>query len=43
MLAGTKSILPSKEKDEPEVPNIGKEESKQLNQKQQHQLPILNH
>ena len=42
MLVGTKSILPSKEKDDPEVPNIGKGESKQLNQRQQHQPPILN-
>ena len=36
MLVGTKSILPSKEKDDPEAPNTGKGESKQLNQKQQH-------
>ena len=31
MLAGTKSMLLSKEKEDPEVPNISKEESKQLN------------
>ena len=33
MLVGTKSILPSKEKDDPEVPNINKGENKWLNQR----------
>ena len=36
MLAGTKSMLPSKEKENPEVPNIGKGENKWLKQRQQH-------
>ena len=36
MLVETKSIFPSKEKVDPEVPNIGNGEGKQLNQRQQH-------
>ena len=36
MLAGTKSMLPSKEKEDPEVPNISKGENNQLKQRQQH-------
>ena len=43
MLAGTKFMLPSKEKEDPEVPNISKRENKLLNQRQQHQLPIPLH
>ena len=34
-------MLPSKEKEHPEVPNIGKRENEWLNQRQQHQPPIL--
>ena len=41
MLTGTKYMLPSKEKEDPEVPNIDKGESKQLNQRQQHRPSIL--
>ena len=41
MLAERKSILPSKEKEDPEIPNIGKEENKWLKQRQLHQPPIL--
>ena len=41
MLAGTKFMLPSKEKEDLEVPDIDKGENKQLNQKQQHRPPIL--
>ena len=41
MLAGTKSILLSKEKKDLEVPNISKGENKWLKQKQQYQPPIL--
>ena len=41
MLAGTKSMLLLKKKEDPEVPNINKEENKQLRQKQWHQLLIL--
>ena len=41
MLAGTKSMLFSKEKEDPEVPNINKGENKQLKQRQQHQPLIL--
>ena len=37
MLAETKFILPSKEKEDPEVPSIGKRR-KSLNPNQQHQL-----
>ena len=40
MLAGTKSMLLSKEKEDPEVPNIGKGKNKQLKQRQQHQPPF---
>ena len=36
MLAGTKFMPPSKEKEDPEVPNINKRENKWLNQKQLH-------
>ena len=37
-----KSMLPSKEKEDPEAPNISKEENKQLKQRQPHWPPILN-
>ena len=40
-LAGTKSMLPSREKEDPDVPNINKRVNKWLNQRQQHQPPIL--
>ena len=33
MLAGTKLMLPSREKEDPEVPNIGKRGNKWLNQR----------
>ena len=36
MLAKTKFMLPSKEKEDPEVPNINKEENKWLKQRQPH-------
>ena len=41
MLVGTKFMLPSTEKEDLEVPNINKRENKWLNQRQQHQPPIL--
>ena len=41
MLAETKFMLPLKEKEDLEVPNIDKRENKWSSQKQQHQLPIL--
>ena len=41
MLAETKSMLPSKEKEDLEVSNINKEENKWLKQRQPHQPPIL--
>ena len=34
-------MLLSKEKEDPQVPNIGKGENKWLKQKQQHRPPIL--
>ena len=41
MLAKIKSMLLLKEKEDPEVPNIDKEENKHLWQRQQHQQFIL--
>ena len=40
MLAGTKFMLPSKEKEDLEVPSISKRENRWLNQRQQYQPPI---
>ena len=41
MLAEIKSMLLLKDKEDPEVPNINKEENKHLWQQQQHQHLIL--
>ena len=41
MLAGARFMLHSKEKEDPEVPNIDKRENRWLNQRPQLQHPIL--